>query len=241
MKRKYIRHFLFCFVLLALLLVMSWRKPEAVFIRGLAAYGFILASVYSGRLAIRIWHVQQNRKLAATSVLLLLLILSFASAFFWGKLFNHDGYFHSELLSISIPAVLLFMAIGAGLHFAGIILNIKENIQKAPMENKAPGTYVLLKKAGKMYKLEYNDLLYAEANRNYTKVVTVHQTINTPLSFSSFEKLLSHPQFIRVHRSFIINKSKFSHIEGNRVSIGKHEIPIGESYKEAFFLLIGSS
>jgi hypothetical protein len=241
MKRKYIRHFLFCFVLLALLLVMSWRKPQAVFVRGLAAYGFVLASVFSGRLTIRIWHVQQNRKLAATSVLLLLLILSFASAFFWGKLFNHDGYFHSELLSISIPAVLLLMVIGAGLHFAGMILNSKENIQRASVEDKAPRTYVLLKTAGKMYKLEYNDLLYAEANRNYTKVVTVHQTINTPLSFTSFEKLLPPLQFIRVHRSFIINKSQFSHIEGNRVFIGKHEIPIGESYKEAFLLLIASS
>jgi len=240
-KKKYARHLLFCFALLVLMIIMTWHRPGALLIKGLAGYGFILASVYAGRLVIRLWLNGQNSKLAATSAALFLLALSFAGAFFWGKLFNHDGYFHSELLSISIPAVILFMATGMGLHYIGRRPGKEENIPEAPRENKEPATYVLLKTAGKLFKLEYNDVLYAEANRNYTKVVTVHQTLNTPLSFSSFEKLLPSPQFIRVHRSFIINKSKFSHIEGNRVFIGKHEIPIGESYKEGFFLLIGSS
>ena len=45
--------------------------------------------------------------------------------------------------------------------------------------------------------------------------------------------------FIRVHRSFIINKSKISHIEGNTVYIEEMAIPIGVNYKEQFFKAIG--
>ena len=237
MKGRYLRHFLFCFVLLACLAVMAWHKPAEVLVKGLAGYGFIIAAVYAGRLTVRLWSGDHNWKLTLTSFLLLLLVLGFNAAYCWGRLFNHDVYFHSELLSISIPAAALCMVTGAGLRLAGNILSSKG---LHPLVQDA-ATYVLLKAGGKTYKLDYNDLLYAEANRNYTKVVTVQQTINTPLSFSNFEKLIVHPQFIRVHRSFIINKSKFSHIEGNRVFIGKHEIPIGENYKEAFLLLIGSS
>jgi hypothetical protein len=237
MKGQYFRHFLFWFALLACLVVMAWNKPGEVLVKGLTAYSFIIAAVYAGRLAVRLWSGDHGWKLALTTFLLLLLVLGFAGAYGWGRLFNRDVYFHTELLSISIPVAALCMVIGVGLH---LVRHLLRNKSVDPVLQDA-ATYVLLKAGGKTYKLDYNDLLYAEANRNYTKVVAVQQTINTPISFSNFEKLIASPQFIRVHRSFIINKSKFSHIEGNRVFIGKVEIPIGENYKEAFLLLISSS
>ena len=59
------------------------------------------------------------------------------------------------------------------------------------------------------------------------------------MTFSSAEELLPKKMFVRVHRSFIINKNKISHIEGNRVYIGKTEIPIGSNYKDGFLKEIG--
>jgi DNA-binding LytR/AlgR family response regulator len=59
------------------------------------------------------------------------------------------------------------------------------------------------------------------------------------MTFSAAEELLSKSMFVRVHRSFIINKHKISHIEGNRVVIGKNEVPIGSNYKETFLKEIG--
>jgi DNA-binding LytR/AlgR family response regulator len=99
--------------------------------------------------------------------------------------------------------------------------------------------YFFIKAEGKIYKLQYNDILVAEAKGNYTKIITSAGTLVPNMSFSSFEALLPSGLFIRVHRSFIISKSKIGHIEGNTVYIQKMAIPIGVNYKEQFLKTIG--
>lgn len=100
---------------------------------------------------------------------------------------------------------------------------------------------IFIRTEGKIYKILQADLLYAEASGNYTKIVTVNNIFMPAMTFSSAEELLPNQMFVRVHRSFIVNKNKISHIEGNRVFIGKTEIPIGNNYKEAFLKEIGLS
>jgi hypothetical protein len=69
---------------------------------------------------------------------------------------------------------------------------------------------------------QFNDLLYTEAKGNYTAIVTASNTLIPVMTFSIFEELLPAPSFLRVHRFFIVNKSKITHIEGNSVYIGKN-------------------
>ncbi|WP_229315660.1 LytR/AlgR family response regulator transcription factor [Larkinella humicola] len=99
--------------------------------------------------------------------------------------------------------------------------------------------YLFVKTDGKIYKIFYSDLLYAEASGNYTKIITMQNTILPGMTFSSLEELLPKSRFLRVHRSFLINKSKITHIEGNRIFIGKNEIPIGSNYRDGFLKSLG--
>lgn len=99
--------------------------------------------------------------------------------------------------------------------------------------------YFFIKADGKIYKLDYNNILLAEAKGNYTKIICTDATLSTNMSFSSFEALLPASLFIRVHRSFIINKSKITHIEGNTVYIQRIPVPVGVNYKEGFLKAIG--
>jgi len=99
--------------------------------------------------------------------------------------------------------------------------------------------YIFVKTGDKIFKIQHDDLLYAEANGNNTKVVTTGNTLLPSMTFSNFEELLPSTLFLRVHRSFIINKSKITHIEGNRVFINGTEIPIGNNYREGFLKGIG--
>lgn len=106
-------------------------------------------------------------------------------------------------------------------------------------ENNDLEKYFFIKTDGKIYKLLFNDILYAEANGNYTKIVTAGNVLMPTMTFTAVEELLPRNMFIRVHRSFIINKSKIGHIEGNRVFVNQIEIPIGSNYKEEFLKVLG--
>ncbi|AYQ32199.1 LytTR family DNA-binding domain-containing protein [Runella sp. SP2] len=99
--------------------------------------------------------------------------------------------------------------------------------------------YLFLKAEGKIFKILHDELLFAEAQGNYTKVVTTQHTLLPSMTFSSFEELLPTTHFLRVHRSFLINKARITHIEGNRVFIQSHEVPIGSSYREGFLKSLG--
>jgi len=100
-------------------------------------------------------------------------------------------------------------------------------------------TFIFIKTDGKIYKIEHDDLLYAEAQGNYTRITTTGYTLSPKMAFSSFEELLPKSIFLRSHRSFIINKSKISHIEGNRIFINSSEIPIGSNYRELLMAELG--
>jgi two-component system LytT family response regulator len=99
--------------------------------------------------------------------------------------------------------------------------------------------YIFIKTDGKIFKIFFHDLLYAEASGNYTKVVTSQNTFLPAMTFSGFEELLPKTTFVRIHRSFIVNKAKIDHIEGNRLFINRTEIPIGSNYREAFLKELG--
>jgi DNA-binding LytR/AlgR family response regulator len=99
--------------------------------------------------------------------------------------------------------------------------------------------FIFIKAEAKIYKLFHNDILYIEASGNYTKFIIAGQQLMSAMTLTSVEELLPRSFFIRVHRSFIINKSKIGHIEGNIVRIGNIEIPIGSNYRTDFLKEIG--
>ncbi|WP_445711905.1 LytR/AlgR family response regulator transcription factor [Flavobacterium sp.] len=93
------------------------------------------------------------------------------------------------------------------------------------------GTSFFLKGDKKHTQVHLKDLLFIEAYGHYTKVYLKNEMIVSHEKISSFEKLLPDSQFIRTHKSFIVSKSEINHIEGNRIIIQNHKIPIGQTYK----------
>ena len=91
--------------------------------------------------------------------------------------------------------------------------------------------FIFIRANGKIFKIFFANILYAEASGNNTKIVTKQTTLLPAMTLSSLEEKLPSSQFLRVHRSFIINKSAISHIEGNRVFINGTEIAIGSKYR----------
>ena len=83
----------------------------------------------------------------------------------------------------------------------------------------------------KHIKILFNDILYTERIKDYIRIHTIEKGIVTKEKISSFAEKL--PQnFLRVHRSYIVNLSKVTAYTARDVEIEEREIPIGISYKK---------
>jgi two-component system, LytTR family, response regulator len=112
----------------------------------------------------------------------------------------------------------------------------KEKLQSAfsAKELQVSSSSFFIRAEGKLHQILYQDCLYAEAQGNYTRIVTADVGILTKMPFSAFIGLLPNDLFIRTHRSFMVNKALIRYIEGNRVFIGDKEIPLAAAYRESF-------
>jgi len=83
------------------------------------------------------------------------------------------------------------------------------------------------------YKILYDEILFLEAYDSYCFVYTNKDKILVSSTLKELETSIKSPRFIRVHRSFMINLDKVEGVKNLSIIIGKHEIPIGKSYKDA--------
>jgi DNA-binding LytR/AlgR family response regulator len=83
----------------------------------------------------------------------------------------------------------------------------------------------------KHHQIDLSDLLHIEAYGNYTKLFLKDEMIVSHEKISHYEAMLTDSNFLRVHKSFIVAIDKIKFIEGNRILIGEHKVPIGQTYK----------
>ena len=83
----------------------------------------------------------------------------------------------------------------------------------------------------KHIQVEVSNILYIEADGNYSKIVLTTEIISIREKVSDILKMLANTNFVRVHKSFAVAKQHIKSIEGNRIYIKDHIIPIGKMYK----------
>jgi two-component system, LytTR family, response regulator len=113
------------------------------------------------------------------------------------------------------------------------------NLTEQSVEQKAENnsnTSIFVKSEYKLLKVEFDNILYIEGLKDYVKIYLKDQVkpILSLMSLKTLEEKLPANQFMRVHRSFIVNLKQISKIERNRIVFGSVYIPIADSYKEPF-------
>ncbi len=81
-------------------------------------------------------------------------------------------------------------------------------------------------------KVHYADLLYAESMLNYVLLYTTTRKMIVYITLKSLEEQLPKDQFIKVHKSFIVNRGRIKSIEGNMINIGNERITISQNLRE---------
>jgi DNA-binding LytR/AlgR family response regulator len=101
-------------------------------------------------------------------------------------------------------------------------------------ETSEQADFIFIKADYKLHKVYFKSILFVENIKDY---VRLHLNDGTKLmslmSLKSLEETLP-SNFMKVHRSFIVNKDAITTIERSRIVFGNHYVPIADSHKEAF-------
>ena len=95
---------------------------------------------------------------------------------------------------------------------------------------------IFVKSEYKLVQIELSKILYIEGLKDYLKIYEEDspKPILSLMSMKAMEELLPASRFMRVHRSYIVQKKKIRIIDRGRIVFGKNYIPISDSYKQAF-------
>jgi two-component system LytT family response regulator len=90
-------------------------------------------------------------------------------------------------------------------------------------------------------KIVFDEVLYVEGLRDYVKIYFSgnKKPAIVRVSFKNLEQKWP-ADFMRIHKSFIINKQKIDSVNKTSVMISDKELPIGEVYRQALFAFIES-
>lgn len=84
----------------------------------------------------------------------------------------------------------------------------------------------------KMIKIMLADILYIEADRNYSHLYTKERDYVLAITLKTIDEKLPSKHFIRIHRSFIINVTHVEEVAEGSVKIGQQTIPLGAGMRE---------
>lgn len=100
--------------------------------------------------------------------------------------------------------------------------------------------FIYLKSGPKLHKLGFDDVLYVEKDGNYLSFNTRDKKILSRQNMKNIFRILPEKQFLRIHRSFVINLNLIDTIENHQVTIGDTVIPLSGQYRDELMERVGN-
>lgn len=108
----------------------------------------------------------------------------------------------------------------------------------ANVSEQSSNSFIFVKSDYRIVRIELNDILYIEGMRDYRCIVCPNGKTLTPVTFSELTQMLPSHLFARIHKSYIVPLSKIKSIEHNRVFVADKILPVGDTYKDAFYKMV---
>jgi len=114
---------------------------------------------------------------------------------------------------------------------------VQKFTETIPFENKEilsskKSNFIFVRSERKMVKINFEDILYVESLSDYVKIHTTEKTIVTRETITNIEEELPKINFLRIHRSYIINYNKIDSYTNEFIEINKKALAISRTYKE---------
>lgn len=129
-------------------------------------------------------------------------------------------------------------SVNKAVRWFGMQDRYKPMVQIQP-ENK---DFIYVKSDYKIVQIELDRILYIEGLKDYIKIHIEGETkaVLSLLSMKAMEEKLPAERFLRVHRSFIVQKNKIKMVDKGRIVFGKEYVPVSDSYKQELLGYINS-
>ena len=129
-----------------------------------------------------------------------------------------------HILTNPVFIAIILTALAAGSYFFESWLDRKRPTRPAPItftSDRKPVT------------LPLEEILYVESNDDITTVIaTGDRRFRNKTPISQWEAILN-PHFLRIHRSFLVNKAAITRVDGDLLYVNDIELPISRKYKDA--------
>ena len=127
-------------------------------------------------------------------------------------------------------------------RFSAMVNRLKEYLQTKARADLYTAQFeddcITIKEGTSRHKIALNDILYIEALKDYSKIVTKTKSILTLSKLKHFLEQLPSDRFVRVHRSYAIAINKIEKAAANDLFINNTEIPIGKTFKNTLKFLL---
>ncbi len=112
--------------------------------------------------------------------------------------------------------------------------NVKKDYKLNLMsENKTEEKdHIFVKSSGKIIKIFINEIYFIEGMKDYLSINYKDSRVLTLMSFNEIINKLPQNNFIRIHKSYLVSKSKIQEIATNELLVNDQKLPIGKTYKK---------
>ena len=120
-------------------------------------------------------------------------------------------------------------------QFAATVATVAESVAAGRRRSAAARDgFVYVKSEYNLVRVDLADISHIEGVKDYVKIYLGgrRRALMSLMSMKTLEDSLPRGQFIRVHRSFIVNMAKVTMIDRGRIVVGEDYIPVSESYKD---------
>jgi len=114
--------------------------------------------------------------------------------------------------------------------YHALLMNYDKNTTE-----RITGEYIFVKADRRFVKINFIDIAFVEALKDYIIIHTANQRIITRMNLKYIYEQLPPAMFLRISKSYIINIKHITSFDNNSIMVGTHEIFIGESYRSLFF------
>jgi len=113
-------------------------------------------------------------------------------------------------------------------------------LRDAPEQNTVEGNtkdFLLIKSDRRFYRIVFSDIRFIEGLKDYVVIHTGSQKLITAMNLKTFHQKIPQDLFLRISKSYIVNKNCIESFDHHTVYIDGSELPLGEVYKKDFFSL----